>query len=318
LVTGGLGFIGSHLCRTLLQEDPTLEITVVDNLSSYSTEYGDLEGKVQIVIEDLIKFDYSTADFGQIYHLAGPVGSLGILARNGFLAREILSLTHKVAEIAMATKAELLYVSSSEVYGHDGVHREDSPKIIQEKRGTRMEYALGKLLSEHILINLAVEHDLNFKICRPFNAIGEEQFSENGFVVPTFFQRALAGEDIPLFYGGSQRRSFCHLSDIVAGLVTVQRKGRLGEIYNIGNPNQVVSIRGLAEKIVKLCGSNSQIVEMDPQEVYGKRFIEGPEKIPDISKAQDHTGWAPRLDLDGSLLRILDYYKATRCSRVVK
>lgn len=308
-MTGGLGFIGSHLCRALLREEPGILITIVDNLSSTEIDYVDLKGKARILIEDLLTFDHKRERFDEIYHLASPVGSVGILARNGFVATEILALMHKVTEIAIATNAQLLYVSTSEVYGHAGVHHEDSPKIAQDKRGTRMEYALGKLLSEHILFNLAIEHDLRFKICRPFCVIGESQSHEIGFVVPTFFRCALAGEEIPVFYGGYQRRSFCHVSDIVAALVAVQRKGQLGTIYNIGNPNNVVSIRGLAERIVKLCSSSSKIVDVDPQKLYGKKFIDSFEKIPDISRVCDHTGWVPRFDLEASLIQIMQHYR---------
>jgi UDP-glucose 4-epimerase len=311
LVTGGLGFIGSHLCRALLHDQPGLELTIVDNLSSTQMDYGDLNGRAQIFIQDMLDFE-SSQKFQEIYHLASPVGSLGILERNGYVAREILALTYKAVELALASRARLLFVSSSEVYGQDGVSREDAPKIISERQGTRVEYSLGKLLSEHILFNLALEHDLQFKICRPFSVIGAGQSSRIGFVVPTFFERALAGEEIPVFYGGAQRRSFCHVSDAVTAIMAVQQRGRAGHIYNIGNPGAVTSIRGLAEKIVSLCSSKSRIVSVDPQELYGKQYIEAFEKIPNVAKIRQHTGWEPKLDLDASLKEILSCYLAER------
>ena len=312
LVTGGLGFIGSHLCRKLLDQQPGLELTIVDNLSSTQIDYSDLKGRARIFIQDLLDFRPGSQKFQEIYHLASPAGSLGILARNGYIAREILALTHKAAALALASKAQLLFVSSSEVYGQDGVHREDADKIVPERRGTRVEYALGKLLSEHVLFNLALEHDLQFKICRPFSVIGAGQCSRIGFVVPTFFERALAGQDIPTFYGGAQRRSFCHVSDAVAGLVTVQQLGRPGHIYNIGNPGAVTSICGLAERIVRLCSSSSKIVAVDPQHLYGKQYLEAFEKIPDVAKVRQDTGWEPKLDLDASLKEVLGCYQSGR------
>ncbi len=304
LVTGGLGFIGSHLCRTLLHDQPGLELTIVDNLSSTRIDYSDLKGRARILIQDMLDFE-SSQKFQEIYHLASPVGSLGILTRNGYIAREVLALTYKAAELALTSNAQLLFVSSSEVYGQDGVSREDAAKIIPERQGTRVEYALGKLLSEHVLFNLALEHDIQFKICRPFSVIGAGQSSRIGFVVPTFFERALAGEDIPAFYGGAQRRSFCHVADAVDAILAVQQKGQVGHIYNIGNPGAITSIRGLAEKIVSLCSSTSRIVAVDPQKLYGKQYVEAFEKIPDVAKVRQHTGWQPKLDLEASLKEIL-------------
>ncbi len=127
-------------------------------------------------------------------------------------------------------------------------------------------------------------------------------------MVTTFFERALAGEDIPIFYSGAQRRSFCHVSDAVAALLAVQQKGHPGRIYNIGNPGAVTSIRELAEKIVALCSSTSRIVSVDPQKLYGKQYIEAFEKIPDVSRLRLHTGWEPKLDLDASLKQIAGAY----------
>jgi nucleoside-diphosphate-sugar epimerase len=172
-----------------------------------------------------------------------------------------------------------------------------------------MEYALAKLISEHILYDIANNNGLDFRICRPFNAIGEDQSPLNGFVVPIFFQNALTGQPLPVFYGGSQKRSFCHVADIVSALIVVQNQGRSKEVYNIGNPRDVISILSLAQEIVKICCSQSEILEVDPQVVYGAAYIEAAEKIPNIKKLQKHTGWFPTIDLASSLTRILDYYK---------
>ncbi len=174
LITGGLGFIGAHLCRALIRESPGNEITIVDNLSAKPIGCEDLYGKAQILTQDLLGFNWQSQIFDEIYHLASPVGSLAILKRNGLIAKDILDLTYKITEMTLAMRAKLLYLSSSEIYGYDGINYEENPVVVDNRRGTRKEYALGKLLSEHILFNLASQHNLDFRICRPFNAIGVE------------------------------------------------------------------------------------------------------------------------------------------------
>lgn len=309
LVTGGLGFIGYHLCKRLLEVEPESRIVAVDNLSSTRLDYFDLIGRVRIITEDAQFLADDLDSFDEVYHLASPVGSLGILEKSGRIARDILGLADKAARIASRSKSRLLYVSSSEVYGRDGQHKESSEQIVPCKRGARMEYALAKLTAEHVLLNLAAEGSFELRIVRPFNAMGEWQSSLLGFVVPKFFEAALAGRDLQVFGTGKQVRSFCHVSDLVNGIIQIQAKGHLNHVYNLGQPNNVITIEELAHFIRELCKSSSKIHHVDPVNLYGKHYLEAFDKVPDIAKATEHTGWKPNIGLESGLERILSHHR---------
>jgi nucleoside-diphosphate-sugar epimerase len=305
LITGGLGFIGYHLASHLLETDPEVDLTIVDNLSSTRIETSCFKGRARVYVQDLCEFPSDRFSFDAVYHLASPVGSIGILARTGHIAEEIVALTCASAKIALNSDARLLSVSSSEVYGREGKHRENAPLQLRPTGGARAEYAGGKALSEVILRNLALVSPLRYNICRPFNVMGEHQSSRIGFVVPTFFERALSGHDIPVYQPGTQVRSFCHVSDIVGALVAVQESSLDGETFNVGSDSNLVSIRDLAEKIRRLCRSESRIITVDPVVEHGQAYTEAFDKVPDLEKIRGVLGWEPTIDLDDGLQRIL-------------
>ena len=307
LVTGGLGFIGVHIARRLIETHSELQLTIVDNLSSTQLDYSDLTGHAEIRIDDMRNVATHSV-FDEIYHLASPVGSVGILEQSGMIAGDIVSLAEKAAELAEASGARLTYVSSSEVYGRDGSHDESAPQIVPCRRGPRMEYALGKLTAEHLLLNRAASRGLDLRIARPFNAIGEWQSSALGFVVAGFFEAALRGDPITVYGDGRQRRAFCHVADIAAGLVAVHERGLPDHIYNVGNRDNIVTIWQLAEMIRDLCRSDSDIVLVDPVEIHGPDYIEAFDKIPDTRKVAEHTGWEPQVALPDALRRVHQHY----------
>lgn len=309
LVSGGLGFLGFHLCRRLLQTDPDRRLTIVDNLSATQLDFSTLSDGTSIVLEDFRRFE-PTETYDVVCHLAGPVGSLGILPRNGYVAKDILDLAMKAAKVALAADAMLLHVSSSEIYGRGGEQREDEEKVVPARTGTRMEYALGKLTAEHVLMNIAQQTGLELKICRPFNVIGEGQSSGSGFVVPTFFEHALKNDDLPVFYDGRQRRSFCYVRDAVDGIMAVWKEGKALTTYNVGHDANIITISQLAERIRELCSSDSRLQFLDPQTVHGDTYVEGFDKIPNLAKIKQDTGWAPRFGLTEALERIHRYYLA--------
>lgn len=309
LVTGGLGFLGQHLVRQLLLDDPGIRLTVVDDLSSSRIDHRWLQGKAEIVIGDFAAMP-THRPFDRIYHLASPVGSLGILSMSGYVAKQITDLAVHAGEIAAACGARLLYVSSSEVYGKGGSQHESDELTVAVQTGTRMEYALGKLAAEHLLPNMAARYGFRLTVVRPFNALGEHQSSRIGFVVPTFFEQAMAGRPLPLFHGGSQVRCFCHAEDTVRGLIAVQEHGISGETYNVGHPGNAVSIRDLAARIRDLCRSDSVLEPVDPVQRFGPSYLEASAKSPSIEKVQAHTGWQPRIDLDAALQRVHRHYAA--------
>jgi nucleoside-diphosphate-sugar epimerase len=303
LVTGGLGFLGQHLVRQLLVQQPGVRLTVVDNLSSSRIDYTWLQGLAEIIIDDFAALPDGRR-FDRIYHLASPVGSLGILAMSGYVAGAIVALAERAGEWAAACGASLLYVSSSEVYGKGGEQDENDELSVAVQTGTRMEYSLGKLAGEHLLRNMAARHGFRVTVARPFNALGAHQSSRIGFVVPTFFENALAGQALPLFHGGRQVRCFCHADDLVRGLIAIQEHGVNGQTYNVGHPGNATSIRELAEKIRQLCQSSSALEDVDPVQRFGPGYLEASAKLPSIHKLQADTGWRPTIDLDSALRQI--------------
>lgn len=309
LITGGLGFIGYHLCSTLTRQYPGSKLTIVDNLSSTQIDPALVSQFSDIHILDLSEFDSRGRKFDEIYHLASPVGSLGILQSNGYVAHSISQLAMKAADIASDCSATLLYLSSSEVYGRDGQHTEDIELRVPSLRGTRMEYALGKLTAEHILINRSINDEFKLRIVRPFNVIGPWQSAEIGFVIPTFFAAALAGKPLPVFGDGLQKRSFCLVDDLVQGMIAVQQHGHNQSIYNLGNPGNIISIKSLANAIIKLCNSTSIVKNTDPTELFGSIYLEAFQKLPDITKARRHTGWYPQSDLPAALSNCKSFYQ---------
>lgn len=313
LVTGGLGFVGQHLVRHLLREHRDARLTVIDNLSSSPIDYTWLRGLAEVVVDDFAVLPAGRR-FDRIYHLASPVGSLGILAMSGHVAKAIVDLAVRAGEWAAASGASLLYVSSSEVYGKGGEQAESDELTVAVLTGTRMEYSLGKLAGEHLLRNMAARYGFRLTVARPFNALGEHQSSRIGFVVPTFFEHAIAGQPLPLFHGGHQVRCFCHVDDLVRGLSAIQECGVDGQTYNVGHPGNATRIRDLAATIRELCQSSSELECVDPAERFGRAYLEAPAKSPSIQKLHADTGWWPAIDLDTALRRVHRSYLASEVS----
>lgn len=309
LVTGGLGFIGYHLCKQLLATDADVSLSIVDNLSSTRLNYKALEGHADIRIIDMRDMEEQPSRYEEIYHLASPVGSVGILKKNGFIAADIIELANKAARLAHRSGAKLLYLSSSEVYGRDGQHSEDSELIVPAKRGARMEYSLGKLTAEHILMNRAMDESFEIRIVRPFNVAGEWQSAHLGFVIPKFFEAAMQNAPLTVYGDGQQRRSFCHVSDLVKGVIAVQRQTTANRIYNVGNPDNITTIESLAKAIASVCSSASDIQFVDPYRLYGRRFIEAFDKIPDVSRLRESSDWQASVPLSQLLAHTQNFYK---------
>jgi nucleoside-diphosphate-sugar epimerase len=310
LVTGGLGFIGFHLVQYLYERYDSPDITVIDNLSSSKIDFGTLISKIKVKIKDLLEVDDIDDDFTDIYHLASPVGSLGILSKNGYVARNIIDLIYKTVEITLRCNSRLLNVSSSEIYGHSGIHYEDDVKHIPTTSGTRTEYALGKLTSETILANLNYNHQINYNTVRPFNVVGEHQCSKIGFVWPSFFENAMQHKDIPVFYDGLQKRSFCHAKDVVKAMVCIQESDINNEVFNVGHDGNIITIIDLARKIKDRCHSQSEIIHIDPVAKYGKCYMEAFDKIPNIEKVTRLLKWRPEISLEECIERVFRFYKS--------
>ena len=322
LVTGGFGFIGSHLVEKLIL-DPNNRVHVVDNLSTSSIElqsYLDFLGRpgnLTYSICTVEQFCLELAEgslFEQIYHLASVVGPVGVLSHAGKIALQIINDADRIAQLALRTGAKVVDVSTSEVYGggRDGYCSEKDFKVIQPEVTVRLEYAVGKLAAEISLINLARVTPLKVSVARPFNVAGPRQSGLGGFVLPRFIAQALSGEPITVYNNGRMIRAFTHVRDIVDGIILIMEKGLNGEVYNLGNPSNKTSIGELAERVVHLTGSRSDISHVDPKMLFGPLFEEANDKYPDADRAMHDLGWTPIFGINDIILDSYSYIKSKR------
>ena len=324
LITGGAGFIGTHLINELIKraekKKERISIDVVDDLSSSSFTKEKkaffAKHKIKFFRTTVKKYSVAGKRYGQIYHLASPVGPAGVLKYAGIMGDVILSDTLKMANLAIKNKARLLFISTSEVYGPGRVSRrrgqaEHINKIVPHEVTVRLEYGVGKLIAEIALINLAKVSKLKFNIVRPFNIIGPYQNGESGFVVPRFVKSALKNEPLTIFGNGEQLRCFTHVLDIVDSMIRLMDSNFENKIYNVGNPKNTCSIRKLAEKIVRLSNSQSEIAFVDPKELYGPLYTEAWNKIPNIQLIKDELKWEPKRALTDIIKEYVEYCRLT-------
>jgi nucleoside-diphosphate-sugar epimerase len=322
LVTGGFGFLGTHLVERLLTE-PDSRVHVVDNLSTSFVDVDSFLARQNrdprlthdiCSVVDFFREGRATTQFHEIYHLASVVGPVGVLHHGGQITRSIVEDSYLVMEAAMREKARLCDISTSEIYGggRDGYCSENDSKIITSKVSVRLEYATAKLASEIAMVNMARVSDLDVVIVRPFNIAGPRQSGKGGFVLPRFIQQALANEPITVYGDGSMVRAFTHVVDMVEGIVRTARVGKRGEPYNIGNPANKISILELAQRVVALCESKSRIDLVDPKKLFGPLFEEANDKYPDADKAAKDLDWHAKYDLDTVIRHSVEYIRAGR------
>lgn len=314
LITGGLGFIGSHSVEKWKNEG--YEITIIDNLSSNALSPNDeLFNGCRVIIDDILNIDIKIiGKFDIILHLASPVGPIGVLKHSGKMASVIIDDIYWAISAAKYSKCPLIFVSTSEIYGHRDVKTyllEEDQKVLNGSFTVRNEYAIAKLLAEIVLSNTAkIDNSFRYQTIRPFNVSGKYQLQDGGFVVPRFVNQALKGEDITVYYDGNQLRAFTWVKDIVEGIyLTANAKEKYwNQEWNIGNENNENSILYMAEKIKQILNSKSSIVHVDPIKLHGPLFSEAPEKIPNSSKIRSLLGWKPTKSADDIIMEVIEYY----------
>jgi len=312
LITGGAGFVGSHLAEALLGAGHA--VTVIDNLSTGSMEnIRHLKGRdgFEYVIEDVenervLAELIDAADV--IYHMAAAVGVKLIVEQP---VRTIETNVHGT-EIVLkhaAKKGKLVLVfSTSEVYGKsaDLPFKEDSDLVMGSTSKHRWAYACSKAIDEFLALAYFKERDLPVIIVRLFNTVGPRQTGRYGMVIPTLARQALEGMPMTVFGDGTQSRSFTDVSDVVGALVKLPaEKGAIGQVFNIGNTEEI-TIEDLARRIREKVGSSSEIVHIPYDKAYEAGFEDMPRRVPDLSKIRALIGYEPRVSLDGILDRVID------------
>ena len=316
LVTGGAGFIGSHLCELLLEDGQ--EVFALDDLSTGSeaniAHLRDREG-FHLVVESVLSpaiVSELVHRCDAVYHLAAAVGVRLIVEQPGHTLLTNVQGAETVLDYCARFEKPVLVASSSEVYGNhpeDVSLEEDAQRIYGPTTAKRWAYADTKALDEFLALALTQERGLRCAIARLFNTVGPRQNSQYGNVVPRFVQRALAGEPLEIHGDGSQTRCFCHVADAVRAL-----KGLLelvnGQIYNVGSTDRI-TIRALAERVLAATGSSSELVHVPYEEVYEGGIAEEMfHRAPAIDKITAALGWRPTIDLDGILADVIAHTQA--------
>ncbi|MEA2522845.1 MAG: UDP-glucuronate decarboxylase [Thermomicrobiales bacterium] len=304
LVTGGAGFVGSHLVDRLLDRGD--EVVAADNFltgSAGNLAHVDGHPRLRLVLVDVsepLVGPVFSNPFDRVYHLASPASPVGYRRYPiETLLTNSKGTLHSL-EIARRDGARYFLASTSEVYGEPLVHpqREDYWGNVNPV-GLRACYDEGKRFAESLTMEFHRQHGVDTRIARIFNTYGPRSQPDDGRVVPNFCLQALRGEPITIYGDGSQTRSFCYISDLVDGILAMSDlDGLAGEIINLGNPVEI-SIREFAETVIALAGSSSAL-RFEPLPV-----DDPTRRRPDIAKAQRVLGWDPRVDLRDGLLRTL-------------
>jgi nucleoside-diphosphate-sugar epimerase len=317
LITGGLGFIGTHVADAFLAAGD--RVTLVDSMVQAVTDgslYDGVPGVAihKISIEDYLAGGADVAAFDLVIHAASHVGPASILKYTGRLGFEIVNATHGVIEACIAADRPLVAFSSAEVYGRSGRLAEADDLVVPVPYSTRVEYAIGKALTEAMTLN-SRKRGLKGLVIRPFNVTGSRQSKAGGFVMPTFVQQALAGLPITVFAGGRQTRAFLGATDLARFLVThLDRALASGHgIVNLGNPDNTISVLELAQRVKQLTGSASPIVHVDGKAIFGELYEEAAsvDKLP-VLDAAAAAGWAPEVGLDELIRQTVAFYRSHR------
>lgn len=318
LVTGGFGFIGGHLLE-LLVKDADSQVHVVDNLTTnpipHTALLDELNSPPNLTyhICSVEQFCLDNPDYhvDEIYHLASPVGPAGVLKLAGKMVKAVVDDVYVLMDMALRNGAKLVDVSTSEVYGggRDGYCSESCAKIVPPRPTVRLEYAIAKLAAETAISNTCKVTDLNACIIRPFNIAGPRQSGRGGFVLPRFVAQAMTGKPLTVFGDGNQIRAFTHVADMADGIARVMRYGERSEAYNLGNPHNKITIKHLAEAVVEIVETNSQLSYVDPKAIYGPLYEEANDKYPDADRALNELKWDPRRGVKETVRDTCDYMR---------
>ena len=316
LITGGAGFIGSHLTQYLLSQDQ--QVVILDDFSGAGEEnlnqvkdsnnLSIIKGSIlnQELVTNLMK------DVTHCYHLAAALGVEKINSNPITSFETNLKGSQIVLNTAVNVNARTLLASSSEVYGKNPNMplKEESDRVLGSPEIARWSYSEAKAMDELHAFELFKHKSFPVSIARFFNTVGPRQSGSYGMVLPRFVEAAISNQPLTVYGDGTQSRTFCSVTDVVDALVLLMNsKESIGQAFNIGSTNEI-TITELAQKVIKLTNSSSEIVYKKYFEVFGDNFEEPQRRVPDISKIKKALGWQPKTSLDEVIVEIAEYLKA--------
>ena len=314
LITGGAGFIGSHLAELLLAEG--WEVWALDDLSTGSldnVEHLRERPRFHLVVDSVLSpavVNELVHKCDVVYHLAAAVGVRLIVEQPVHTIVTNLEGTEVVLDHCSRFGKRVLVASTSEVYGDPRTEepfREDDRRVYGPTTQKRWLYADSKAMDEYLALAYHQERDLDCVIVRLFNTVGPRQSGQYGMVIPNFVQGALAGTPLEIHGNGSQTRTFCHVQDTVRALTgLVESPAADGQIYNVGSPDRL-SILELAHRVLERTGSSSELVEVPYDRVYGLGIEDTLHRVPSIEKVGAAIGWAPTRTLDDILADVIAF-----------
>ncbi len=315
LITGGAGFIGSHLAEALLERGD--EVFVLDNLST-----GSIDNILHL--KDRPKFHYTVDTVENepllaelidrcdvVVHLAAAVGVKLIVEQPVHTIETNVHGTEVVLKLASRKKRLVLIASTSEVYGKSTnvPFSEDADLVLGPTTKHRWAYACSKMIDEFLALAYWKERKLPVIVVRFFNTVGPRQTGQYGMVIPNFVRQALAGQPITVFGDGTQSRSFTYVGDVARAMVALLNEPRaVGQVFNIGNGEEI-TIGDLAAKIKGMTGSRSEIVTIPYDQAYEAGFEDMPRRVPDISRIRALVGYEPTVQLDETLQRVIEHFR---------
>jgi UDP-glucose 4-epimerase len=302
LITGGAGFIGSHLVEELINRGE--EVIVFDNLSTGAlSNISELKSQIRFEQGDILKKDLletlvSECDY--VIHLAAALGVLNIVNKPLKSLKINLHGTENVLELSNKHGKPVLIASTSEVYGKNNKVplNEEDDRIIGHPLKSRWSYSEAKAVDESLAYFYYLENKLPIRIVRFFNTVGPRQVGHYGMVVPRFVSAALKNKPLSVYGSGDQIRCFCHVADAVKALLLVMDSDKaVGQVFNVGNNSQI-SIMELAKKVIEITNSKSSIAKIAYENAYPEGFEDMQMRVPDISKIKQVLGWEPKINLE--------------------
>ena len=314
LITGGAGFIGSHLAERLLARGEN--VRVIDNFSTGSSRniqhLEDRQG-FECILDTITNhrlMEKLIQDADIVYHLAAAVGVRLIVDSPTQAMETNIRGTEVVLELAARQKKRVLITSTSEVYGkrNSVPFREDDDLVLGPPDKGRWSYACSKLIDEFLAIAYWKEKALPTVVARLFNVVGPRQTGRYGMVIPSLVKQALRGEEMTVYGDGTQSRCFTYVSDAVGALIALAESSETnGEVYNIGSVEEICILQ-LAQKIKQMCASRSSIVLVPYERAYKEGFEDMMRRVPDLTKIEQAIGYRPSMDLDEILASTIKYH----------